>query len=272
MSALTPQYIQKLMMASMPKPIFHVSAYLGGLEIDTPPLEHRTKTEPIRAWRAWDISGATNPAASIMYITHYFPEPEEPEPPTEQDFFLHSVTAGVRWDGPILRANAPPADYGPHHGGSGEHGIYAYLLTEGPRRALEDRGMTAAYSLGRGQSWAEGEVELFGKVVAHERGYRAEACRITRLYVHNPEPDMLARLEDRYACTVEIAEEIDHDRLRTEDAVDPDCCPMCKKNHPDRPLDCETEGSGDGEIIRPDDSSNDRSLKWISDSLVKSWK
>ena len=49
-----------------------------------------------------------------------------------------------------------------------------------------------------------GEVDLFGKVVEHECGYRAEKLRIAKLYVHaHVKPAVVASLESRYQCEVE---------------------------------------------------------------------
>jgi hypothetical protein len=84
---------------------------------------------------------------------------------------LMSVTANVVWDGPILRADGPPSEIPPFHR-SGTHGIYAY---PSPNRLLEDDAAV----------W--GEVEVFGRVIVHESGLRAENARIRRLLIRRPE-------------------------------------------------------------------------------------
>lgn len=164
------------------------------------PLPVRKSTEPIIAYRGWRlVNDSRGPA-------------------------LHSVTADVVWDGPILRANGKPSN---EYGSGGwyvvansmnylvtssdyVHGIYAYRT---PERVMEE----ASYAV-----W--GEIEAFGKVVVHESGIRCEAARIRRLLIPSFVPKMprdsmfisfgnsppnipvsdsvLAQLAARYGCEV----------------------------------------------------------------------
>lgn len=86
---------------------------------------------------------------------------------------LRSVTAGVTWDGPILRGGGPPANAIPYTfvygtpAPNSDYGIFAYR---------ESHGIVSI-----GNVW--GEIEVFGKVVVHELGVRAECARIRRLLV-----------------------------------------------------------------------------------------
>lgn len=114
-----------------------------------PPLPVRRQTGPIVAWRAWDL-----------VVRRGQPR-------------LRSVTAYVEWEGPILRAGGKPAErLWLHHGAvpamQGDYGIFAYNAPDRQELLL---------------SAVMGEVELFGRVVRHELGYRAEAARIRKLYL-----------------------------------------------------------------------------------------
>lgn len=115
------------------------------------PTPVRKQTEPIIAYRGWQlVRDERGPA-------------------------LQSVTANVVWDGPILRSGGKPSDHIPWNAGvmmigpasDPAYGIYAY------REAFQ--------VMGTGTIW--GEIEVFGKVVVHERGLRAECARIRRLVI-----------------------------------------------------------------------------------------
>jgi hypothetical protein len=110
------------------------------------PLPTRKTTEPLVAYRGWRLV-------------------EDERGPA-----LMSVTANVVWDGPILRAEGPPSEI-PPFGRSGTHGIYAY---PDAARLLNESQLV----------W--GEIEVFGRVVIHETGLRAESARIRRILVRRP--------------------------------------------------------------------------------------
>jgi hypothetical protein len=104
--------------------------------------------------------------------------------------YLESVTQDTKWDGPVLVADAPPVDYEPWGTGSG-HGIYAYNK---PR----------ANGVMEYDVW--GEVMLYGRVVVHRDGYRAEKAMIRRIVI-SPKawvrwPGIEDALTARYGCEV----------------------------------------------------------------------
>lgn len=113
---------------------------------------------------------------------------------------LHSVTADQEWDGPVLRADAPPANGKPDPGFTGQgHGIYA--LRE-PAAAQPKQAMLSGLLVA-------GKIELRGKVVVHEQGYRAERARILELRLPKPtqrftiwSPELIHELGERYQCEV----------------------------------------------------------------------
>lgn len=181
------------------------------------PLPKRKSATPIRAWRQWRV---------IV---------------RDEDYLLYSYNQSSVWEGPILRANGKPADHNPHqHATTEPHGIYAWPLISGPvttAKVQEKRAKANAdYSFG-GSIWmvpyistgspfsvvrselpnngyAEGEVELIGKVVVHEKGYRAEAARVVSLFLRDVPTDayrngVLAKMEARYQCPVAIASDPD---------------------------------------------------------------
>jgi hypothetical protein len=108
---------------------------------------------------------------------------------------LESASVGTVWEGPVLTADKPPsdresADTADEPANRGR-GIYAY---NAPRR-----NEVCHYGV-----W--GEVLLYGRVVVHTAGYRAEKCMIRRLVVSPSawmdhiglEDDLVAR----YGCEV----------------------------------------------------------------------
>lgn len=159
-------------------------------------LPVRQSAQPVRAWREW-----------LLIF-------RDGEP------FIRSLVREDVWEGPILRANEKPKD----HTKLGDktdtgHGIYAWPVTH---RITEEVGFTfsmmrsaftrqmmgmAAEEEPQPPGKVEGEVELIGRVVRHEHGYRAEAARVVRLFVKQLRPVydrdvVLAALGQRYQCDV----------------------------------------------------------------------
>ncbi len=182
-------------------------------------LSHRKGTVPIRAWRKWRIKREG------------------------EDFFMHAIFKAYRWDGPIIRANGKPSEQQPSTDetqmSEGEvHGIYAYPLISGPMvtaNGVTSLGLRSLNQVYFGQAlrmmwdpgpeptyYVEGEVELIGKVVVHERGYRAEAARVVRLSIREAPTEwfregLIAKLADRYQCPVEVGQDPDWDNLGVEE-------------------------------------------------------
>lgn len=179
------------------------------------PLPEREQSEPILGFRGWNL---------VM---------------RDGSVRIRSVTAGDIWEGPILRADDEPRDVvwgsGAFTGEASNRdlGIFAYTLVEGAYRTVTEH------------SWpVTGLVELFGKVVVHDRGYRAEACRIRELWI---EPDAASHREAlaaRYQCEVHV-DDLPTDAPLHVDDLNPDECPMCGHEHPDEPLNCEEQDHGD---------------------------
>lgn len=142
------------------------------------PLPVRESETPLIGYRAWDVIK------------------------DEDRFWLKSPYQSTIWDGPILRAEKPPCAYDPHGYWKDEnhsHGIYAHN-----EPVWEDMH---TYDWMRGPMFsgtAMGRVELTGRVIVHETGFRAEAARITKLVLSpslmklKPEEQLAAR----YACDV----------------------------------------------------------------------
>lgn len=179
------------------------------------PLPVRKSTEPIRAWRQWRV---------IV---------------RDDDYLLYSYNQSSVWEGPILRANCKPQDHNPHQHGGTEHGIYAWPLIAGPAETAKVAekcrkpgvgdiyfGINLSFTPGLGQwligtnpeptsvGFAEGEVELIGKVVVHEKGYRAEAARVSSLFLRDVNTPafrngIIRKMEARYQCFVAIANDPD---------------------------------------------------------------
>jgi hypothetical protein len=159
-----------------------------------PPLPVRKTSEPIRAWRSWSLAMRDGEA------------------------LLKSLNQEAIWEGPILRADSKPSDRQPEvQGGFKGHGIYAWPLCFVeeldysqlmPLAAIWNSalfGPKAAGPLSLGR--VEGEVELFGRVVRHQCGFRAEAARMVRLSIKRLSGELdrhvvMASLAARYACDV----------------------------------------------------------------------
>lgn len=140
-----------------------------------------TRSEsPIRAWRCWKLAELTRGR-------------KKPE------LVLASVGVSCAWEGPVLRAHVKPYDVETWdksmdsevwHGG-----IYAL---NSAALALETAGMYHANCLGI--------VDLWGRVVRFERGWRGELCMIKKLFVLNVNGELsnkqIDSLCDRYECDV----------------------------------------------------------------------
>jgi hypothetical protein len=159
-----------------------------------PPLEVTQQTEPLVAYRTWRIVAEPRGRPLLFVKPRY-------------DYFLYSETADVRWTGPILRADGKPTErkmdaFYAQDPVKHPHGIYAY---KNGVRAFREAGMTQ--ELYR-EPRVAGKIELFGTVIEHEYGYRAEACRITGLRlapkVVEKHPGILEQFEERYQCNVEV--------------------------------------------------------------------
>jgi hypothetical protein len=104
---------------------------------------------------------------------------------------LYSVGVECAWEGPVLRAHVKPFDPVAWDERQDEQvwhgGIYA---VHSPERAC---WTARAYSAS-----AIGEVDLWGRIVRFELGYRAEYCMVTRLFVAYKE--LVSKLSKRYEC------------------------------------------------------------------------
>lgn len=111
---------------------------------------------------------------------------------------LSSLTRPVMWPGPVFHAGQPPQR-------QNSDGIYAVKPTLTGRRELR----SSIYH----NVWVRGWVGLYGHVVEHENGYRAEHAVIRRLklcaraYLHLTDDqkvaDVIRELEQTYHCPVE---------------------------------------------------------------------
>jgi hypothetical protein len=136
-----------------------------------PPLSRSKRIGGIVAYRGWTLNGSFN------------------------DPVLQSVAVSTLWPEPVLVADGKPAEN--NHlafTGRGKHGIYAYKTA----RDFFD---------GHGSTFVWGQVVLYGTVVVHERGYRAERAMIKNL-VLSPQAwvkwgdNLATRLAQRYGCDV----------------------------------------------------------------------
>ncbi|HTY80491.1 MAG TPA: hypothetical protein VMI34_21870 [Candidatus Bathyarchaeia archaeon] len=123
---------------------------------------------------------------------------------------LASLSRNTVWHGPVFNADAVPLAQ-PNCGS----GVYALKPSCRPRIAPHGCAVVAPYEtdwLAGRRAWVWGWVALSGRVVEHQRGYRAQTAAIRRLHLgvmaHAAfqEPEAIGRLvsqlEERYQCPV----------------------------------------------------------------------
>lgn len=198
-----------------------------------PPLDVRITDEPIIGWRTWVV--LREPGGAPILTSH---TRRERKP--------------VFWHGPLFQAEGRPDDYQPPVSNCPNqmiHGVYAWRPLEAPHPGND----SFVYAI-------EGEVALFGKVVVHEHGYRAERALIRRLRLYpgrwtsdyefypwlyvdgataephpiyerwdaerarpgqlEPDPEIARELEARYDCEVELATWPDFSALHVDEPDD----------------------------------------------------
>lgn len=109
---------------------------------------------------------------------------------------LRSVSSDTLWEGPVIHADVTPDDY--HEGRvarSTSSGIYAVKPTP-----TMIKNMITTY-----HPDAYGFVGLYGRVVEHQNGYRAEHCVVRRIILRFPASEAYVKvLADRYDCDVVV--------------------------------------------------------------------
>lgn len=131
----------------------------------TPDVPLEVRVGELRGWRAWDVKSTTEMIGNGTIVD-------------KTNYRLTSLTIGTVWPSGVVGPNDT-------YGNSGEvfrcgaSGYYAYKSLSGMQKDLF--GVWSVY----------GEVELYGNVVEHTEGYRAEYCKILSLYsagLHNLPP------------------------------------------------------------------------------------
>jgi hypothetical protein len=158
--------------------------------------------EPIVGWRMWIL-----PIPGMMAQKGY-----------RSRFLLHSLNNEVWWPRKPLRAacNGSLRQFG-RHGVAPEWscdcGIYAVkgieqilssvLFSIGPVLGIEQILSSVLFSIGP----VLGEVSLWGKIVVHDQGYRAQYAYPKRLWVPARMPDNLTSLLEVYGVPVGSTED-----------------------------------------------------------------
>jgi hypothetical protein len=138
------------------------------LQKPPPPLKREIVTGEIIGWRAWRVKPSWFSSA------------------TQRDSVrLLSCTLDVEWKpGVPFQAERKPTDYDASGFSPGVHAWKSF------KQALSYSDPTAAC----GESRIIGEVELWGEVVEHEDGYRAEFAQIKSIYNNGALADRLRRV------------------------------------------------------------------------------
>lgn len=112
----------------------------------------------------------------------------------EGEPWLWSVFMDVRWPGPVLHADERPL-------WNSEHGIYAYRKPCPECEVARGEVRRKARELGVVAGW----VELYGHVIEHTDGFRAESALVTALVVSDRALLPVVRaLERRYEVDVDL--------------------------------------------------------------------
>lgn len=108
---------------------------------------------------------------------------------------LKSLTTDTLWEGPIIHADVTPDVPGGQDRGSSHTGLYAVK----PHPTII-RDLIRSYSPS-----VYGFVGLYGRVVEHVSGYRAQHCIVRRLILRFPASEAFIKiLADRYDCDVVV--------------------------------------------------------------------
>ncbi len=109
--------------------------------------------------------------------------------------WLWSVYMDVGWPGPVLHADERPTWDSPH-------GIYAYLTPRSECEVARGNISLAVHELGMLAGW----VDLYGHIVEHADGYRAESALVAGLVVSDRALfPFLPAFERRYEADVDTA-------------------------------------------------------------------
>lgn len=146
------------------------------------PLPRRSSDDRIIGYRLWQLNCDDRGPVLASCSTIYF------------------------WDGPTVRNPEPPDERESYFGMAAARrspGFYAYST---PEDANEHAAVTNAALAKYGTTTVVGTVQLFGTVVRHERGYRAQAAIVRSLIVTaklaSNAPEVVRVLERRYGCPV----------------------------------------------------------------------
>lgn len=146
----------------------------------TVPVQRWEKQQELLGWRFWGLG----------------------RHPKDGGVRLRSFRAPYAWDGPVLRAHRLPSE-----SPFSRAGVYAL---KSPKLCNVDLYWESD------ECWVSGWVALSGRVVEHERGYRAERAVIRRLrlgvaaHLHLPKMEdvmaVAAELERRYQAPVDLGQ------------------------------------------------------------------
>lgn len=169
-----------------------------GLDL-TVPVERWQKEKELLGWRFWGLGrvvGRSGPKGRPGGRGQADDGRERPF----ADVRLRSFRAPYAWDGPVLRAHRLPSE-----SPFSRAGVYAL---KSPKLCNVDLYWDTD------ECWVAGWVALSGRVVEHERGYRAERAVIRRLrlgvatHLHLPHLEdvmaLAAELERRYQAPVDL--------------------------------------------------------------------
>src|SRR2546426_6193619 len=152
--------------------------------------------------RAWNGNGSAFAICAPMSLIGYRWWYSGVRP--AEGWRLRSAFRDVWWDGPHLTASAPPEP----GNACGIHAFKTWTLAVRAAKELDEFPCEGSYAV-------LGTVALWGKVVEHERGFRAEHALVQQLWV--PERILLTvrRPEERYGCLFSCLLEVDEDESTT---------------------------------------------------------
>lgn len=174
-------------------------------ELAVQPLPHDLAAEPIIGWRIWNVRETEEVTLSARKVADLIERIERGENPLRSLLrpALYAIAGSYAWLETEAARCAPwydPAEVRSHEAPDPDCmcGFWA-LQTEEQMHAV----MTLALAeLGRSVVLAYGRVQLWGRVIEHDLGYRAQFARPYDITVVQGSDATAAGLRDRYACDV----------------------------------------------------------------------
>ncbi len=178
-----------------------------------PEIQKDIVAEPILAWRIWNINVPMAVTLDQSKIDKMQREMREGYDPFSGLLSPCLQGVGVKqdWDAPTQHATCEMGSNGMGVPGHLVHREDVHVPAEKCSCGMwalkdEETMLTQLGAYSRGQPMAYGQVQLWGRIFQHEKGYRGEYARPVSIKVFGVTDEVAAELEAKYGCTVEKIE------------------------------------------------------------------